>query len=130
MFMRNVLIAAVSLQALVEGVIAQEKVTLTRTVTRQKPKTSAGNPYEVPDVPEVTVVPTSYITDGTTIFVDETVTIPCSRCTASTAGDADAEATSEAEVVSTVITTDAEDGDVSDKTAEVTVVPTSYITDG
>ncbi|RBA21414.1 hypothetical protein FPRO05_07728 [Fusarium proliferatum] len=114
MFMRNVLIAAVSLQALVEGVIAQEKVTLTRTVTRQKPKTSAGNPYEVPDVPEVTVVPTSYITDGTTIFVDETVTIPCSRCTASTAGDADAEVTSE--VITTVITSDA--GSVSDQTAE------------
>ncbi|EWY90255.1 hypothetical protein FOYG_07835 [Fusarium oxysporum NRRL 32931] len=126
MFMRNVLIAAVSLQALVEGVIAQEKVTLTRTVTRQKPKTSAGNPYEVPDVPEVTVVPTSYITDGTTIFVDETVTIPCSRCTASTAGDADAEVTSE--VITTVITSDA--GSVSDQTAEVTVIPTSYITDG
>ncbi|KAG4260391.1 hypothetical protein FPRO04_01490 [Fusarium proliferatum] len=114
MFMRNVFIAAVSLQALVEGVIAQEKVTLTRTVTRQKPKTSAGNPYEVPDVPEVTVVPTSYITDGTTIFVDETVTIPCSRCTASTAGDADAEVTSE--VITTVITSDA--GSVSDQTAE------------
>ncbi|RYC95728.1 hypothetical protein BFJ63_vAg1541 [Fusarium oxysporum f. sp. narcissi] len=126
MFMRNVLIAAVSLQALVEGVIAQEKVTLTRTVTRQKPKSSAGNPYEVPDVPEVTVVPTSYITDGTTIFVDETVTIPCSRCTASTAGDADAEVTSE--VITTVITSDA--GSVSDQTAEVTVIPTSYITDG
>ncbi|KAF5235006.1 hypothetical protein FANTH_11845 [Fusarium anthophilum] len=126
MFMRNVLIAAVSLQALVEGVIAQEKVTLTRTVTRQKPKTSAGNPYEVPDVPEVTVVPTSYITDGTTIFVDETVTIPCSRCTASTAGDADAGVTSE--VITTVITSDA--GSVSDQTAEVTVIPTSYITDG
>ncbi|KAF5711203.1 hypothetical protein FMUND_9117 [Fusarium mundagurra] len=126
MFMRNLLIAAVSLQALVEGVIAQEKVTLTRTVTRQKPKTSAGNPYEVPDVPEVTVVPTSYITDGTTIFVDETVTIPCSRCTASTAGDADAEVTSE--VITTVITSDA--GSVSDQTAEVTVIPTSYITDG
>ncbi|EWZ36850.1 hypothetical protein BFJ70_g1357 [Fusarium oxysporum] len=126
MFMRNVLVAAVSLQALVEGVIAQEKVTLTRTVTRQKPKTSAGNPYEVPDVPEVTVVPTSYITDGTTIFVDETVTIPCSRCTASTAGDADAEVTSE--VITTVITSDA--GSVSDQTAEVTVIPTSYITDG
>ncbi|KAL9568156.1 hypothetical protein ACKAV7_007984 [Fusarium commune] len=126
MFMRNVLIAAVSLQALVEGVVAQEKVTLTRTVTRQKPKTSAGNPYEVPDVPEVTVVPTSYITDGTTIFVDETVTIPCSRCTASTAGDADAEVTSE--VITTVITSDA--GSVSDQTAEVTVIPTSYITDG
>ncbi|KAF5686094.1 hypothetical protein FCIRC_3192 [Fusarium circinatum] len=126
MFMRNVLIAAVSLQALIEGVIAQEKVTLTRTVTRQKPKTSAGNPYEVPDVPEVTVVPTSYITDGTTIFVDETVTIPCSRCTASTAGGADAEVTSE--VITTVITSDA--GSVSDQTAEVTVIPTSYITDG
>lgn len=126
MFMRNALIAAVSLQALVEGVIAQEKVTLTRTVTRQKPKTSAGNPYEVPDVPEVTVIPTSYITDGTTIFVDETVTIPCSRCTASTAGDADAEVTSE--VITTVITSDA--GSVSDQTAEVTVIPTSYITDG
>jgi hypothetical protein len=126
MFMRNVLIAAVSLQALVEGVIAQEKVTLTRTVTRQKPKTTAGNPYEVPDVPEVTVVPTSYITDGTTIFVDETVTIPCSRCTASTAGDADAEVTSE--VITTIITSDA--GNVSDQTAEVTVIPTSYITDG
>ncbi|KAF9765105.1 hypothetical protein IL306_002673 [Fusarium sp. DS 682] len=132
MFMRNVLIAAVSLQALVEGVIAQEKVTLTRTVTRQKPKTTAANPYEVPDVPEVTVVPTSYITDGTTIFVDETVTIPCSRCTASTAGDADAEATSEAEVTSEVITTviTSEVGSVSDQTAEVTVIPTSYITDG
>ncbi|KAF4334782.1 hypothetical protein FBEOM_11369 [Fusarium beomiforme] len=132
MFMRNVLIAAVSLQALVEGVIAQEKVTLTRTVTRHKPKTTAGNPYEVPDVPEVTVVPTSYITDGTTIFVDETVTIPCSRCTASTAGDADAEATSEAEVTSEVITTviTSEAGSVSDQTAEVTVIPTSYITDG
>ncbi|KAF4947884.1 hypothetical protein FGADI_10044 [Fusarium gaditjirri] len=126
MFMRNVLIAAVSLQALVEGVIAQEKITLTRTVTRQKPKTSAGNPYEVPDVPEVTVVPTSYITDGTTIFVDETVTIPCSRCTASTAGDADAEVTSE--VITTVITSDA--GNVSDQTAEVTVIPTSFVTDG
>ncbi|KAF4451568.1 hypothetical protein F53441_5424 [Fusarium austroafricanum] len=126
MFMRNVLIAAVSLQALVEGVVAQDKVTLTKTVTRRKPKTTAGNPYEVPDVPEVTVVPTSYITDGTTIFVDETVTIPCSRCTASTAGDSDAEVTSE--VITTVITSDA--GAVSDQTAEVTVIPTSYITDG
>ncbi|KAG8677511.1 hypothetical protein FPOAC2_03576 [Fusarium poae] len=128
MFMRNVFVAAVSLQALVEGVVAQEKVTLTKYVTKAKAK--ATNAYPVPDLPEpeVTVVPTSYIEDGTTIFVDETVTIPCSRCTASTAGDADAEATSEAEVISTVITTDA--GDVSDQTAEVTVVPTSYIEDG
>jgi hypothetical protein len=128
MFMRNVFVAAVSLQALVEGVVAQEKVTLTKYVTKAKAK--ATNAYPVPDLPEpeVTVIPTSYIEDGTTIFVDETVTIPCSRCTASTAGDADAEATSEAEVFSTVITTDA--GEVSDQTAEVTVIPTSYITDG
>jgi hypothetical protein len=136
MFMRNVFIAAVSLQALVEGVIAQEKVTLTKFVTKHKAKPTAaaegGNPYELPpmpnqpDEPEVTVVPTSYITDGTTIFVDETVTIPCSRCTASTAGDADAEVTSE--VITTVISS--EDGSVSDQTAEVTVIPTSYITDG
>jgi len=136
MFMRNVFVAAVSLQALVDGVAAhREKVTLTKYVTKAKAKPTAANNnnlYPVPDLPEpeVTVVPTSYIEDGTTIFVDETVTIPCSKCTASTAGNADAEATSEAEVVSTVITTDAEDGDVSDKTAEVTVVPTSYITDG
>ncbi|PCD18676.1 hypothetical protein FGRA07_06429 [Fusarium graminearum] len=128
MFMRNVFVAAVSLQALVEGVVAQEKVTLTKYVTKAKAKPT--NAYPVPDVPEpeVTVIPTSYITDGTTIFVDETVTIPCSRCTASTAGEADAEATSEFEVISTVITTDA--GEVSDQTAEVTVIPTSYITDG
>ncbi|CAG7555978.1 unnamed protein product [Fusarium equiseti] len=136
MFMRNVFVAAVSLQALVDGVAAhREKVTLTKYVTKAKAKPTAANNnnlYPVPDLPEpeVTVVPTSYIEDGTTIFVDETVTIPCSKCTASTAGNADAEATSEVEVVSTVITTDAEDGDVSDKTAEVTVVPTSYITDG
>ncbi|KAJ4133409.1 hypothetical protein NW768_004993 [Fusarium equiseti] len=134
MFMRNVFVAAVSLQALVDGVAAhREKVTLTKYVTKAKPKPTANNNlYPVPDLPEpeVTVIPTSYIEDGTTIFVDETVTIPCSKCTASTAGNADAEATSEVEVVSTVITTDAEDGDVSDKTAEVTVVPTSYITDG
>ena len=133
--MRNVFVAAVSLQALVDGVAAREKVTLTKYVTKAKAKPTAAaenNLYPVPDLPEpeVTVVPTSYIEDGTTIFVDETVTIPCSKCTASTAGNADAEATSEAEVISTVITTDAEDGDVSDKTAEVTVVPTSYITDG
>ncbi|UZP36303.1 hypothetical protein NXS19_004119 [Fusarium pseudograminearum] len=128
MFMRNVFVAAVSLQALVEGVVAQEKVTLTKYVTKAKAKPT--NAYPVPDVPEpeVTVIPTSYIEDGTTIFVDETVTIPCSRCTASTAGEADAEATSEFEVISTVITTDA--GEVSDQTAEVTVIPTSYITDG
>ena len=135
MFMRNVFVAAVSLQALVDGVAAREKITLTKYVTKAKAKPTAAaenNLYPVPDLPEpeVTVVPTSYIEDGTTIFVDETVTIPCSKCTASTAGNADAEATSEAEVISTVITTDAEDGDVSDKTAEVTVVPTSYITDG
>ncbi|KAM0188739.1 hypothetical protein ACHAPA_009301 [Fusarium lateritium] len=136
MFMRNVFIAAVSLQALVEGVIAQEKVTLTKFVTKHKAKPTAaaegGNPYELPpmpnqpDEPEVTVIPTSYITDGTTIFVDETVTIPCSRCTASTAGDADAEVTSE--VITTIISS--EDGSVSDQTAEVTVIPTSYVTDG
>ncbi|RBR23869.1 uncharacterized protein FIESC28_03338 [Fusarium coffeatum] len=135
MFMRNVFVAAVSLQALVDGVAAREQVTLTKYVTKAKAKPTAAaenNLYPVPDLPEpeVTVRPTSYIEDGTTIFVDETVTIPCSRCTASTAGNADAEATSEVEVVSTVITTDAEDGDVSDQTAEVTVVPTSYITDG
>ncbi|KAL4723663.1 hypothetical protein ACLX1H_009305 [Fusarium chlamydosporum] len=135
MFMRNVLVAAVSLQALVEGVVAQEKITLTKYVTKAKAKPTAeadagNNAYPVPDLPEpsVTVVPTSYITDGTTIFVDETVTIPCSRCTASTAGDSDAAATSEAEVVSTVITSDL--GESSDQTAEVTVIPTSYITDG
>ncbi|CAJ0539080.1 Ff.00g068720.m01.CDS01 [Fusarium sp. VM40] len=137
MFMRNVLIAAVSLQALVEGVIAHdkpEKVTLTKFVTKHKAKPTAAaagdNPYELPpnqpDEPEVTVIPTSFITDGTTIFVDETVTIPCSRCTASTAGDADAEVTSE--VITTVISS--EDGNVSDQTAEVTVIPTSYVTDG
>ncbi|KAL6922169.1 hypothetical protein ACHAP8_003639 [Fusarium lateritium] len=128
MFMRNVFVAAVSLQALVDGVVAQEKVTLTKYVTKAKAKPT--NAYPVPDLPEpeVTVIPTSYIEDGTTIFVDETVTIPCSRCTASTAGDADAEATSEVEVFSTVITTDA--GEVSDQTAEVTVIPTSYIEDG
>ncbi|RGP75830.1 hypothetical protein FLONG3_5587 [Fusarium longipes] len=137
MFMRNVFVAAVSLQALVEGVVAQDKVTLTKYVTKAKAKPTAeannnNHLYPVPDLPEpepeVTVVPTSYVTDGTTIFVDETVTIPCSRCTASTAGNADAEATSEAEVISTVITS--ETGEVSDQTAEVTVIPTSYITDG
>ncbi|KAF4971369.1 hypothetical protein FSARC_1801 [Fusarium sarcochroum] len=125
MFMRNVFIAAVSLQALVEGVLAQDKVTLTKTVTKKK-QSSTAQGYD-----EVTVIPTSYVTDGTTLWVDETVTIPCSKCTAtSTDGDVDAEATSEV-VIETVTSTLATDsGSVVDQTAEVTVVPTSYVTDG
>ncbi|KAJ4267625.1 hypothetical protein NW762_003737 [Fusarium torreyae] len=125
MFMRNVFIAAVSLQALVEGVLAQDKVTLTKTVTKKKHSSTAQG-YD-----EVTVIPTSYITDGTTLWVDETVTIPCSRCTASsTAGDADAEATSEVTIETEISTVATDSGSVIDQTAEVTVVPTSYVTDG
>ncbi|KAF4459423.1 hypothetical protein FALBO_13814 [Fusarium albosuccineum] len=122
MFMRNVFIAAVSLQSLVEGVLAQDKVTLTKTVTKRKSRASVT---EAATEDLTTVVPTSYITDGTTIWVDETITIPCSAsaCTATrTTGEADAE-TTEAE--------SSETGNLTEQTADITtVVPTSYITDG
>ncbi|RSL44845.1 hypothetical protein CEP54_014511 [Fusarium duplospermum] len=131
MYMRNALVAAVGLQYLVEGILAQDKVTLTKTVTRRKPSSSVAAEEATEDI--TTVVPTSYITDGTTIWVDETITIPCSAsaCTATTTGSVDAESTAETADAAGTSSESTDDGNVTEQTADITtVVPTSYITDG
>ncbi|KAI8725440.1 hypothetical protein NCS52_00115100 [Fusarium sp. LHS14.1] len=132
MYMRNALVAAVGLQYLVEGILAQDKVTLTKTVTKRKSSSSVAAEEATEDI--TTVVPTSYITDGTTIWVDETITIPCSAsaCTATeTTGSVDAETTAESADAAGTSSESSVDGNVTEQTADITtVVPTSYITDG
>ncbi|KAJ3463300.1 hypothetical protein MRS44_008086 [Fusarium solani] len=132
MYMRNALVAAVGLQYLVEGILAQDKVTLTKTVTKRKSSSSVTAEEATEDI--TTVVPTSYITDGTTIWVDETITIPCSAsaCTATqTTGSVDAESTAETADAAGTSSESSVDGNVTEQTADITtVVPTSYITDG
>ncbi|KAJ4206717.1 hypothetical protein NW767_003005 [Fusarium falciforme] len=132
MYMRNALVAAVGLQYLVEGILAQDKVTLTKTVTKRKSSSSVTAEEATEDI--TTVVPTSYITDGTTIWVEETITIPCSAsaCTATqTTGSVDAESTAETADAAGTSSESSVDGTVTEQTADITtVVPTSYITDG